>query len=205
MTANYEATFQEYMARIATALQRSPFDKLDTIAHVLSQARIAGKWIYLVGNGGSASTASHFANDLVKGLSMENHVRFRAHALCDALPIMTALANDYHYDVVYSEQLKNFSAAGDILIAISGSGNSSNIIKAAQYAQGIGMKVISFTGRDGGKLLGYSDICCISATSVMEEIEDIHMVWEHSLITILRSMIQLEDVIPQEETHEYSK
>lgn len=202
MTVNYEVPFKDYITRVSTALQRSPFEKLDAIAHELSQARLESRWIYLVGNGGSASTASHFANDLVKGLSVDQHVRFRALALCDALPIMTALANDYHYDVVYSEQLKNFAAAGDILIAISGSGNSSNIIKAAEYAQEIGMKVISFTGRDGGNLLEHSDICCVSASYVMEEIEDIHMVWEHSLITILRSMINSEDVPAQEKSNE---
>jgi D-sedoheptulose 7-phosphate isomerase len=183
---------QNYTERINSALKNSSFTNLEEAANVLLEARKNSRWIFLAGNGGSASTASHFANDLVKGLSIAGKPRFRAKALCDATPIMTALANDYDYSLVYEEQLKNFASAGDVLILFSGSGNSSNIVNAAVYGKEIGMTVVFFGGRDGGKVKEYSDVNCIAATDSMEEIEDIHLVWGHALITVLRSVIENE-------------
>lgn len=183
---------RNYTERVSGALKNSPFDSLEEVANVLLEARKNNRWIFLAGNGGSASTASHFANDLVKGLSIEDKPRFRAKALCDATPIMTALANDYDYSLVYEEQLKNFASAGDVLILFSGSGNSANIVNAAAYGKEIGMTVLFFGGRDGGKVKEYSGVSCIAATDSMEEIEDIHLVWGHALVTILRSAIENE-------------
>lgn len=179
----------EYSRSIGDILLKSPFDKLEEIAYALLEARRQKQWIFIAGNGGSASTASHFANDLVKGLSIADRPRFRAKALCDAMPIVTALANDYDYNAVYTEQLKNYASPCDVLILISGSGNSPNVVNAAEYGKECGLNVISFTGRDGGRLKYLSDICCIAATDAMEKIEDIHLVWEHSLITALRKII----------------
>ena len=183
---------QNYTERVSSALKDSPFIGLEEVANILLEARKNGKWIFIAGNGGSASTASHFANDMVKGLSIGEKQRFRAKALCDATPIMTALANDYSYNLVYVEQLKNYASPGDILILISGSGNSPNVVSAANYGKENGLTVISFAGRDGGKMKDLSDISCIAATNSMEEIEDVHLVWAHALITAMRMVIEKE-------------
>lgn len=183
---------QNYTERVSKALKDSPFTGLEEVANILLEARKNGRWIFLAGNGGSASTASHFANDMVKGLSIATKPRFKAKALCDATPIMTALANDYEYSLVYVEQLKNFASVGDVIILFSGSGNSPNIVNAARFGKENGMTVISFAGRDGGKMKEYSDISCIAATNSMEEIEDVHLVWGHALATVLRSVIEKE-------------
>lgn len=186
----FSKELENYAVRVAKALLKSPFDRLEEVASILLEARENNKWIFLAGNGGSASTASHFANDLVKGLSIGEKIRFKAKALGDALPIITALGNDYDYSVIYLEQLKNYASPGDVLVLISGSGNSPNVLKAAKYGKEKGLAVISFTGRDGGKIKDYSDICCIAASDIMEEIEDIHLAWVHSIITVLRSIIE---------------
>ncbi len=188
--SDYQQNLENYLGRVAQNLNDSPFSRLGKTAELLLKARNEGNWIYLAGNGGSASTASHFANDLVKGLTVENKTRFKAQALGDSLPTITALANDIDYSEIYKEQLKNFASPGDIFIPISGSGNSANVVKAAEFARKNGVTVISFTGRDGGKLKAHSDICCIAPSEIMEEIEDIHLVWEHALITVLRKQIK---------------
>lgn len=183
---------KNYSERISSALKGSPFDSLEKTALKILEARDKGKWIFTAGNGGSASTASHLVNDLVKGLSLDAKKRIKAKALCDSMPIVTALANDYDYGRIYTEQLINYASQGDLLLLISGSGNSLNVVNAAKYANKAGLTVISFTGRDGGMLKGLSDICCIASTDIMEEIEDVHLVWCHALITILRGAIEKE-------------
>lgn len=188
---NYIENLKNYTNSVAAAVPSSPIDKLNQVAENLRKTCNQKGWIYIAGNGGSASTASHFANDLVKGLNMAEP-RFKAKALNDNIPINTALANDLDYSSIFSEQLQNYLEPEDIFIPISGSGNSANVVNAAQLCQKWGNKVISFTGSGGGKLKKYSDICCEAPTAVMEEIEDIHLIWEHALITVLREEIKKE-------------
>lgn len=182
----------QYFSRDIEALRKSPNDALAKAAGMLLATRAGGKWIFSAGNGGSAATASHFANDFVKGLSVEGKSRFKAMALNDGVPTLTALSNDYDYSRCFEEQLKNYGSAGDVLVVYSGSGNSPNVVRAAEYARSIGMGVIGFTGRDGGRVGPLCDVNCIAPTDCMEEIEDIHMVWEHALVTVLRAEIQNE-------------
>lgn len=182
-------TIKSYSERVGRAINDSPINKLEDVTKILLEARANKRWIYLAGNGGSASTASHIANDFVKGLSIDGKLRFRTKALCDSVPIMTSLANDYSYEIIFIEQLKNYASEGDIIILISGSGNSPNIVNAARYGKENGITVISFTGRDGGEIRKYSDICCIAPTDCMEEIEDVHLEWGHAIVTALRSSI----------------
>jgi D-sedoheptulose 7-phosphate isomerase len=192
---DFYSHLKDYTDRTGITLKNSPIEKLDEAAMMLLQARLEGKWIFVTGNGGSAATASHFANDFVKGLSVEGKKRFKCMALNDGIPIVTALANDYEYSLCYEEQLKNYGSSCDVFVAYSGSGNSPNVVKAATYARQNGMKVISFTGRDGGKLHALSDVGCIAPTDCMEEIEDIHMVWHHALVMGLRKIITEEQEI----------
>jgi phosphoheptose isomerase len=183
------AFLNDYMKRMGKTLEGSPFERLNKAAEILMEARSNGKWIFAAGNGGSSATASHLVNDFVKGLSVDNKKRFKVMSLNDSVPLVTALSNDYSYEDCFREQLKNYASPGDVLLVISGSGNSQNIVNAAAYAKEKGMSVIAFTGRDGGRVAAYCDVNCISATDVMEEIEDTHMVWEHSLICGLRQII----------------
>lgn len=189
---NFVKHLENYTGKACHTLKNSPFGQLDKAAQVLLRARREGRWVFSAGNGGSAATASHFANDFVKGLSVEGRKRFKCMALCDSVPILTCLANDFDYSLCYVEQLKNYGSAGDVFLAYSGSGNSPNVVKAAEYARGIGMMIISFTGRDGGRLHTLSDVGCIAPAGCMEEIEDIHMLWEHALVVGMREIIAQE-------------
>ena len=189
---NKQDMLQNYLEKMGRTLLESPTAKLEQAADILMEARAGNHWIFVAGNGGSAATASHFANDFVKGLSVEGRKRFKVIALNDCIPIFTALANDIDYSEIFVEQLKNYANPGDVLVVYSGSGNSPNIVKSAAYAQRNGLKVIAFTGRDGGKVDPFCTVNCVAATNVMEEIEDVHMVWEHAFITILRQFIEQE-------------
>jgi D-sedoheptulose 7-phosphate isomerase len=192
---DYSNELKTYVSKLSSDLADSPFEDLSAAARILMDARNAGNWIFIAGNGGSASTASHFANDLVKGLSnptgdgSPGKKRFKAMALCDHLPIMTALANDYEYAKVFEEQLMNYASPEDVFLSISGSGNSPNVVAAAKKAVEMGLKVISFSGRGGGKMKELADISVEATSHIMEEIEDIHLAWEHAIITVLRSEI----------------
>jgi phosphoheptose isomerase len=115
---------EQYRGKLLEAIDGIPLDKVEEAIRILARARDAGRSIFVCGNGGSASTASHFVCDMVKGASYGRPTRFRIMALTDSLPTITAYANDIGYDQVFVEQLRNFAASGDVLLAISGSGNS---------------------------------------------------------------------------------
>jgi len=144
-------------------------------------ARENKKHIFVCGNGGSASTASHFACDIVKGASFQREERFRIMALTDSLPTITAYSNDVGYECVFAEQLQNFAQPGDILMAISGSGNSPNVLRAVEYGNSIGCKTIALTGRDGGKLGPLAQLNIQVPVPHMGRIEDAHMIVCHMI------------------------
>lgn len=183
---------KNYVEKQAAAIRKSPYALLEEFCRELLRARDGEHSIFFAGNGGSAATASHFTNDLVKGLSPGNPRRFRAFSLVDQVPVITALANDYDYSVIFQEQLKNYARKGDLLVVISGSGNSPNIVKACEYAREHGIRTVGLTGRDGGKLRELCDLTVIAPVDGMEEIEDIHMLWEHCVICTLKKEISSE-------------
>lgn len=147
----------------------------------LREARDASRHIFVCGNGGSASTASHFVTDMVKGASYNREPRFRIMALTDSMPTITAYSNDVGYDCIFAEQLKNFAAAGDVFIAISGSGNSANVVCAMESAKELGCRTIALTGRDGGKLGPMADLQIRVAEPHMGRIEDGHLIVCHMI------------------------
>src|ERR1700754_2743893 len=122
-----------YKRNLLHAIDTIDLDKVGEAIEILKQARDANRHIFVCGNGGSASTASHFACDIVKGASYQRQSRFRIMALTDSLPTLTAYSNDVGYECVFVEQLKNFAQPGDVLMAISGSGNSPNVVRAVEY------------------------------------------------------------------------
>ncbi len=168
------------------AMERDFPSKAQTIVTALVKARDAGRRVYICGNGGSASTSSHMASDLNKGASRKDAARFKAVALTDNIPAMLAWANDASYDDIFVEQLKNHLERGDIVIGISGSGNSPNVLKALHYANDEGAVTIGLTGLDGGKLAQLAKIVYVVPNQTMQQIEDVHLLIEHMLSMILR-------------------
>jgi D-sedoheptulose 7-phosphate isomerase len=171
----------DYKSKLAKALDTIDLDSVAGAISILSVARAHNRHIFVCGNGGSASTASHFVCDMVKGASFNRQSRFRIMALTDSLPTITAYSNDVSYDCVFAEQLKNFAEPGDVLIAISGSGNSPNVLRAIEYANSIGCETVALTGRDGGKLGTLAKLQIQVAEPHMGRIEDGHMIVCHML------------------------
>jgi D-sedoheptulose 7-phosphate isomerase len=170
-----------YKTDLLQAIEAIDLEKVNQAIETLGQARDQNRHVFVCGNGGSASTASHFACDMVKGASYGRKSRFRIMALTDSLPTITAYSNDVSYDCVFAEQLKNFAQPGDVVIAISGSGNSPNVLRAIEYANSIGCRTIALTGRDGGKLAPLAEINIQAAIPHMGRIEDVHMIVSHMI------------------------
>src|SRR3954451_17270166 len=145
---------QDYRSKLLETVGGVDLEVVGRVIDLLKEARDKQRHVFTCGNGGSASTASHFVTDMVKGASYNRDARFRIMALTDSLPTMTAYSNDVSYDAVFVEQLKNFAQSGDLVIGISGSGNSPNVLRAVEYANSIGCRTIGLTGRDGGQLGG---------------------------------------------------
>jgi len=178
-----------YTSQLNEILNALPADKFIEINNVLQDARETGKQIFVIGNGGSAAAASHMVCDFGKNTRQPGKNRMRAICLNDNIPSVMAYANDEGYDVIFSEQLLALGKAGDILIAISGSGNSANILKALETARQMQIKVIGLTGFKGGKMKAMTDICLVVPSDSMEMIEDVHLIINHILAGLLRGAV----------------
>ncbi len=172
---------EDYRKQLLDTIANLDLSRVDQAIEWLKEARANNRHIFICGNGGSASTASHFACDIVKGASYNREQRFRIMALTDSLPTLTAYSNDVGYDCVFVEQLKNFAEQGDVLMAISGSGNSPNVLRAMEYANANGLKTIAMTGRDGGKLGPMAQLNIQASVPHMGRIEDAHMIASHMI------------------------
>ncbi|MBI3471290.1 MAG: SIS domain-containing protein [Candidatus Solibacter usitatus] len=172
---------QDYKNQLLRAIDAIPLDKVGQAIDWFRQAREQGRRIFVCGNGGSASTASHFACDIVKGASFNRASRFKILALTDQIPTLTAYANDVSYDAVFVEQLKNFAEPGDLFMGISGSGNSPNVLRAIEYANSAGCRTIALTGRDGGQLGPLAQLNIQVAVPHMGRIEDAHLIVCHMI------------------------
>ncbi len=153
---------------------------------VLLEARAHDRTIYFFGNGGSASTASHFVVDIGKATIRGDGRRFRCVALVDNVESVTAWANDAEYASVFSEQLATLARAGDVAWGISGSGNSPNVLKAMEVAKRLGLRTIGLTGMGGGRLKEMVEIPIVVASRSMQHIEDVHLLLGHLLTAYLR-------------------
>ncbi len=171
-------------------LEKETLDKLDVDAinaalNLINQTRTERHTIYIFGNGGSSATASHFQNDFNKGLSEYLENKFRFCCLNDNIATLMAIANDISFEEVFRFQLQGRLATGDIVIAISGSGNSKNVINAVDYAKQQGNAVIGVTGYDGGRLRELADISLHADVMSMQVTEDIHMIFDHLMMAVL--------------------
>ena len=181
---------QTYVQELQETLSRLPLDDIRDVIAVLHYARLNDKQVFLMGNGGSAATASHFACDLSKGTIMPNMPRFRVIALTDNVALLSSYANDYGYEHVFAEQLSSLVQTGDIVIGISGSGNSANVLTAVELARSRQATTIGFVGFDGGKLKDLVDLCVLVPSPCMEQVEDVHTILEHLVCTCLRKMLK---------------
>ncbi len=184
-----ESFVKMYTGQLNQILNALPEDKFVEINHVLQDARRTGKQIFVVGNGGSAAAASHMVCDFGKNTREPGKKRMRAICLNDNIPSVMAYANDEGYDIIFSEQLLALGEPDDILIAISGSGNSANILKVIETAREMKIKVIGLTGFEGGKMKALTDICLVVPSDSMEMIEDVHLIINHILAGLLRDSV----------------
>ncbi len=180
--------FSGYGVHLSKLLQSMDYRVLEQVTGLLLDKTRKGSAIFLVGNGGSAATASHFATDLIQCSRPDKGIRFKAISLVDNVPLLTALGNDFTYEDIFTVQMQNLFAKNDLLIAISGSGNSPNILAAARLAKEMGGTVIGLIGFDGGKLAALCDYAVLVKTGKGEygPVEDIHMVIDHMVTSYLR-------------------
>jgi len=169
-------TIENYLALVKDTIDKLDRPQIEKTVVAFMRVYDAGKTIYIFGNGGSAASATHACGDLVKGASYGLEKRFRVMSLVDNLPALMAIANDVSYDDIFIEQLKNFMQPGDLVIGISGSGNSVNVVKAMEYAKSKGVQTIAFCGYKGGKIKDIADLSVHSVAMDMEVAEDIHMI-----------------------------
>lgn len=170
-----------YRNKLIDTLNGLDLTQVDQAIEWLREARDNGRTIFMTGNGGSAASASHFVCDMLKGASFQKAKRFRILSLHDNMPTLTAYSNDVDYHDAALEQLKNFAAPGDVLVAISGSGNSPNVLRAIEFANQSGLKTIALTGRDGGKLGPLAQLQIHTPEPHMGRIEDAHMIALHMI------------------------
>lgn len=185
MKRDFTGPLEAYIDRLKSTLDKISREEINDFLNLLVDALEAGRTVFTLGNGGSAATASHMAVDFNKGLSWGKARRFRFLCLSDNLPTLTAYANDVSYEDVFVEPLKNFLEPGDLVIAISGSGNSRNVIKAVEYANAHGAVTVGLTGYDGGLLRKTARHGVHIPIRDMQVTEDLHMVLDHLAYSVL--------------------
>lgn len=173
---------KNYLADLRRVLDALDTSKVREIRDVLARAHEEERQLFLCGNGGSASLASHIAVDLGKCATHPGEKRWRVLSLTDNVPWMTAVSNDISYEMVFVEQLKNYAKRGDVLVAISGSGNSPNVLHAVEYANAIGMTTVALTGFKGGKLAPLAQHALVIPAAHMGRVEDGHFVVAHMIV-----------------------
>lgn len=182
-----------YINNLFNIISKIDRNKVGEYINELKRCYISNNTMFIIGNGGSASTSSHIANDVTLGITKKSSLikPFKAHSLTDNMPVITAIANDLKYEDIFIHQLRMYYQAGDILLAISASGNSPNIINAVEWVKDQNGKVISFVGFDGGKLKEISDIV-IHIESLKDEygpVEDIQLIINHLSVAWLQNEI----------------
>lgn len=187
---NFKEDIFEYFEELKATIDKLNPDEINTVINKLIEVKDRGGMIYIFGNGGSASTASHFVNDFNKGVSEHLDKRFKFICLNDNVSTVLAVANDISYDEVFRFQLVNYLEERDIVIGISGSGNSKNIVNAIEYAKSRGVETISLVGYNGGRLKEISDYAIHVPINDMQKVEDLHMMLDHLMMKILMSNLK---------------
>ena len=186
-----------YMNDLGSTLQKIDTRPIARMVEVIFKACEEGKKVFTMGNGGHANTAAHMINDIAKHTissdekdAVVSEKRFRTLCLNDSVSLVTGIANDMGYDHVFSEQLASWCEEGDVVIGISGSGNSENILKAFEVARSRGATGICLSGKGGGKAKSVADICIVVPGDKMVQIEDAHLAISHAVADELKRIIQ---------------
>lgn len=174
--------------KILDLMENELENNIDGLVTILLEAREKKNTIFVMGNGGSASTSSHFVGDISKGTIVEGFPRFKVISLNDNIPNMLAWANDSSYEEIFVEQLMNLMESGDVVIGISGSGNSMNVIKAIEYANENGGITVGISGYDGGKLLKCAQENIHVPSFCMQRVEDIHLIIGHLSSSLIKEI-----------------
>lgn len=178
-----------YLQGLKTLLDSLPLDKVSEVVEFLRDAQDHRRQVFIVGNGGSASTASHMACDLAKtvmGYGANPNPRFRVIALTDNVPLLTAWGNDVSFDRIFSEQIRNLANSDDLLIVITVSGNSPNIVEAVRAAKELGVRSVGLLGFDGGQVANLVDCAVVVRSEDFGHVEDVHMVLNHLMTAYFR-------------------
>lgn len=183
-----------YISVLQDTVGKLPVGPITRVVETLQNARLEGRKVFVMGNGGSASTASHFVCDLAKNTRHDSLPHFRVIGLTDNMAIFSAYANDEGYENVFAAQLANLVEAEDVVIAISASGNSANVVKAIQEAKSYNAVTVGFTGFTGGKLASLVDIQVHVDSYVIEHVEDIHLMLEHMIVKAIKDMAVAESL-----------
>lgn len=176
-----QKTIKNYLDLVKDTITKLDSIQLEKAVDAFMRVYQEGKTIYVMGNGGSAATATHIAGDMVKGASFGLEKRFRVISLTDNMTAIMAIANDVSYDEIFVEQLKNFIQSGDLVLGISGSGNSNNVVKSLELAKSKGVQTIAFCGYKGGKISELADIVIHAKVIDMEVSEDLHLIAFHTI------------------------
>jgi phosphoheptose isomerase len=179
---------RRYFEAERNIISKLDVEKIFDCIKILQQARDRASQIFVIGNGGSASTASHMVTDFNKGARTDGP-SFRLYCLSDNIPSLTAIGNDLSYDDIFAYQLRGVYQRGDVLLAISGSGNSRNIIKAAKFVKNQGGEVVALVGFDGGKLLSLADSAVHIPSQDMQLVEDLHLSLNHVMMRCCLEML----------------
>ncbi|GMO37738.1 MAG: SIS domain-containing protein [Termitinemataceae bacterium] len=182
---DYARQITDYINQEIRILNKLDYSAINEVINILEMARERVSTVYICGNGGSAATASHFVCDFNKGVSYNKEKKYNFICLNDNIPSVMAIANDCGYEEIFVQQLKGRMKAEDVLLCISGSGNSKNVLLAAEYAKSLGVIVIGATGYDGGLLYKLSDYHLHVPVDNMQTTEDIHMIFDHLIMWIL--------------------
>ncbi len=179
---------RDYIDRLEQGLREINPVTIERVVETLENARRERRTIFIIGNGGSAATASHMANDLQKLASHSKSAAYRAIALTDNVPLITAWANDADYEEVFTRQLEVLAQTGDLLIVITGSGNSKNIVHAVKWAKAAELTTIALLGFDGGEVMNLADHALLFAEDHYGRVEDAHMILEHIIANYLHDL-----------------
>jgi D-sedoheptulose 7-phosphate isomerase len=177
---------RNYITVLQQTMDQLPVQLIAEAMDVLQLARAQGNQVFIMGNGGSASTASHFVCDLAKNTRHDHLPPFRVIGLTDNMALFSAYANDEGYENVFSKQLAGLIKPGDVVIAISASGNSKNVLNAMEEAHKHNVTTIGFTGFDGGRLGQMVDINIHVKSDIIEHVEDIHLMLEHMMVKTIK-------------------
>lgn len=181
---------RDYTQEFKDCIEDIQLQEVVEVVEVLWEAYLHDRTVYIFGNGGSAATASHFACDLGKGASVEGMRRIRVLSLNDNISLMTAIANDISYEVVFKEQLPNLLREGDVVVAITGSGNSPNILEAVKYAREQGAVTVGIIGFGGGKLTGMVDYSITLPSTNYGYVESAHLFLEHCISLYFKKKLE---------------